>query len=318
MMKKRCCVVAGGAGFIGRHLCKTLIEQGNYVICVDNLVTGSELNIKEFYDNPNFLFICWDISSPIPQNVFNKYKIQEIYNFACIASPDKYKQYAIETLNTCFLGNTNLMNLAIDHDAKYLFASTSEVYGDPFEHPQRETYYGNVNTVGERSCYDEGKRVSETLIYEYRRKYGIDAKIIRIFNTYGTYMSIDDGRVITNFLKCVLEKKPVVIYGEGNQTRSFCYIDDLIKGILGMMGTEYGYMGPVNLGNPMCEFSINELVDVFQEVIGKPINVEYAKATMDDPKQRKPDIEVARQKFGFNPSVDIKTGIKNMVQHKTQ
>lgn len=312
-MKKTCCVVAGGAGFIGRHLCKTLLDQGQYVVCIDNLISGSELNIKEFYENPNFLLVRWDISNPIPEYVFANLKIIEIYNFACIASPDKYKKYAIETLNTCFLGNQNLIKLAIYNEAKYLFASTSEVYGDPYVHPQPETYYGNVNTVGERSCYDEGKRVAETLIYEYRRKYGLDAKIIRIFNTYGPYMSLDDGRVITNFLKCVRDKKPVVIYGDGEQTRSFCYIDDLVNGIMKMMATEHGYMGPVNLGNPDCEFSINELVDVFQDVIGKPIEVEYRNATMDDPKQRKPDLTVAQKKLGFEPKVDLKNGIQQMI-----
>lgn len=305
------CIVAGGAGFLGSHICKRLLEQNKHVICVDNLISGNMINIEPFLTNPKFKFIQQDIADLNLVNQFNEFKITEIYNFACIASPKLYKLYPLETLTTCFNGSLSLLNLAKKHNSKYIFASTSEVYGDPLIHPQTETYYGNVNTVGERSCYDEGKRVAETLVYTMRNQYNINAKIIRIFNTYGPNMSIDDGRVITNFIQRIMESKPVQIYGNGNQTRSFCYVDDLIDGIFGVM--ESDEMGPINLGNPDCEFTLNELVKEFEEITGAPIDVEYLPATENDPQQRKPNIELARNRIGFSPKIGLKEGLKKTI-----
>jgi UDP-glucuronate decarboxylase len=305
------CIVAGGAGFLGSHICKRLLEQNKHVICVDNLISGNITNIEPFLTNPKFKFIQQDIADLNLVNQFNEFKITEIYNFACIASPKLYKLYPLETLTTCFNGSLCLLNLAKKHNSKYIFASTSEVYGDPLIHPQTETYYGNVNTVGERSCYDEGKRVAETLVYTMRNQYNINAKIIRIFNTYGPNMSIDDGRVITNFIQRIMESKPVQIYGNGNQTRSFCYVDDLIDGIFGVM--ESDEMGPINLGNPDCEFTLNELVKEFEEITGAPIDVEYLPATENDPQQRKPNIELARNRIGFSPKIGLKEGLKKTI-----
>lgn len=309
MENNSACIVAGGAGFLGSHICKRLLEQNKYVICLDNLITGNMQNIQSFLTNPKFKFIQQDIANLTYE--FNKLNITEIYNFACIASPKLYKLYPLETLTTCFNGSLNLLNLARKHNSKYIFASTSEVYGDPLIHPQTETYYGNVNTVGERSCYDEGKRVAETLVYTMRNQYNINAKIIRIFNTYGPNMSIHDGRVITNFIQRIMESKPVQIYGNGNQTRSFCYVDDLIDGIFGVM--ESDEMGPINLGNPDCEFTLNELVREFEKIIGSSIEVEYLPATENDPQQRKPDIELARNKIGFSPKVGLNEGLKKTI-----
>jgi UDP-glucuronate decarboxylase len=309
MEDNNACIVAGGAGFIGTHLCKRLLEQNKYVICIDNLISGNMNNIECFLTNPKFKFIHHDISD-LPDE-FNNFKITEIYNFACIASPKLYKSHPIKTLVTCFNGNLNLLNLARKYKSKYIFASTSEVYGDPLIHPQPETYYGNVNTVGERSCYDEGKRVAETLVYTIRNKYNLDAKIIRIFNTYGPNMSLHDGRIITNFIQRIMEAKPVQIYGNGNQTRSFCYIDDLIDGIFAVM--ESDELGPINLGNPDCEFTLIELVREFEKIIGTPIDVEYLPATENDPQQRKPDIELARSKIGFSPKIGISEGIRKTI-----
>lgn len=304
-------IVAGGAGFLGSHICQRLLEQNKYVICVDNLISGNTQNIESFLTNPNFQFIQQDIANFKFVDHFNECKITEIYNFACIASPKLYKLYPLETLTTSFNGSLNLLKLARKHNSKYIFASTSEVYGDPLIHPQTETYYGNVNTVGERSCYDEGKRVAETLVYTMRNQYHINAKIIRIFNTYGPNMSIDDGRVITNFIQRIMDAKPVQIYGNGNQTRSFCYVDDLIDGIFGVM--ESDEMGPINLGNPDCEFTLNELVREFEKITGSSIDVEYLPATENDPQQRKPDIELARNKIGFSPKVGLNEGLKKTI-----
>ncbi len=319
-------VVTGGAGFLGRHVCKRLLNQGRiFVICLDNLITGKLTNIEEFIHNPiyssYFHFVQHDITVPIKlerilPGLFHH--VDEIYHLACIASPDKYKEYAIETLMTSFQGTKNVLDLAkqfttSEHQCKVLFTSTSEVYGDPLVHPQPETYYGNVNTVGERSCYDEGKRVAETLIYEYRRKYNMDIKIVRLFNTYGPYMDIDDGRVITNFIKQIMTNKPVQIYGDGTQTRSFCYVDDLIYGLFSMMASSE--CGPINLGNPYCEFTLNELVHVFEKVICQRINVQYLPGTENDPKQRKPDITKAYETLGFSPMIDLEDGLNRLVIH---
>jgi UDP-glucuronate decarboxylase len=305
-------LVTGGAGFLGRNLCKKLLEnKRNKIICMDNLITGDENNISEFKNNPNFTFVQYDVT-----NTINFPKINEIYHLACIASPDKYKLYSIETLKTCFIGTLNILELAKQHNAKVLFTSTSEIYGDPNVHPQPEEYYGNVNTMGERSCYDEGKRICETLIYEYRRKFRLDIKIVRLFNTYGPYMDINDGRVITNFIKQILIGQKLRIYGDGSQTRSFCYVDDLIIGIVAMMNSqEYG---PFNLGNPYCEFTLNELVCIFEKIIDRKLEVEYLKSTENDPKQRKPIISKAQLKLGFEPYTTIEEGIQKTIDYFIQ
>lgn len=312
---KKVSIVAGGAGFLGSHICRRLLSQNKHVICLDNLISSTSIHLDQLRDSPLFEFIHLDIGKYTGDvdHYFETLQIEEIYNFACIASPKLYKQYPLETLNTCFNGNLYLLHLAKTHHAKYMFASTSEIYGDPHIHPQPETYYGNVNTVGERSCYDEGKRVGETLVYTMRNTYNLDAKIIRIFNTYGPHMSIDDGRVITNFIQKIMRGEPVQIYGNGSQTRSFCYVDDLIDGIFSMM--ESREQGPINLGNPDCEFTLLELVRNFEEITGKPISIEYLPETENDPQQRKPDIQLAREKLGFSPKIDLKRGLQRTMAY---
>lgn len=323
--EKKHILVTGGAGFIGHHLCEKLLQdENNNVFCLDNLITGSINNIQKFIENPifssRFLFInknVIDLNTDIDNDIFkNLPHLDEIYHLACIASPDKYMIYSIETLETCFLGTKQVLELAKKYGSKVLFSSTSEVYGDPNVHPQPETYYGNVNTVGCRSCYDEGKRVAETLIYEYRLKHGVNAKIIRIFNTYGPYMDLNDGRVITNFIKQIMKGEPLMIYGSGLQTRSFCYVDDLIKGIVKMM--ESDELGPINLGNPHCEFTLLELIKKFEIILNKKLDYKLLPATENDPKQRKPVINLAREKLGFEPSVDLLTGLKNTWDYFSQ
>ena len=303
-------LITGGAGFLGRHLCKKLLMNSfNKIICLDNLITGTYSNIEEFVDHPNFQFIQFDIQNKLlflPQ-------IDEIYHLACIASPDKYKQYSIETLSTCFEGTKNVLELAKKYQAKVLFTSTSEIYGDPLVHPQVEEYFGNVNTVGERSCYDEGKRVAETLMYEYRKKFDLDCKIVRLFNTYGPYMSLNDGRIITNFINQVIQKKELVIYGDGNQTRSFCYVDDMMDGLVKMMASNES--GPINLGNPFCEVSINELVEIFEELLKYKLTVKYIDSTENDPKMRRPNIEKAIKYLNFEPRIDIREGILETIDY---
>ena len=307
--KSNIILITGGAGFIGRHLCKKLLEnEENEIICVDNLITGNLQNIKEFENNQKFTFINHDITEPIEFS-----NINEIYHLACIASPDKYKIYSLETLNTCFIGTKNILNLAKQHNAKLLFTSTSEIYGDPIVHPQPEEYFGNVNTMGERSCYDEGKRIGETLIYEYRNKFNLDLKVVRLFNTYGPYMDINDGRVITNFIKQIINKDILYIYGNGNQTRSFCYIDDMIFGLISMMKSEQ--LGPINLGNPHCEFTLNELVKVFEKIINYKLDVKYIEPTQNDPKQRKPNITKANLLLDFFPTINCEDGIKKTIEY---
>lgn len=302
-------LIAGGAGFIGRHLCKKLLNDNNKIICIDNLVTGNLDNIIEFIENDNFIFINHDIRNDIILD--NIYNIDEIYNLACIASPDKYKIYSIETLQTCFIGTEKLLNLAVKYNSKFLFASTSEIYGDPLIHPQPESYYGNVNTVGERSCYDEGKRVGETLVYEYRKRFNIDTKIIRIFNTYGPYMNINDGRVITNFINQIKNSEKIKIYGDGTQTRSFCYVDDLVNGIINMMNSLEN--GPINLGNPNCEFTLNDLVKIYEKIFDKKLEIDYLDSTENDPKQRKPNIDKAIDKLNFKPIINIEEGLRKTI-----
>ena len=307
-------LITGGAGFIGSNLCKFLLKDPeNIVYCIDNLITGNKENLADIIDNKNFYFAKFDISSSNAISQLDYTKIDEIYHLACIASPPKYKKYSIETLTTSFQGTKNMLELAKKCQAKLLFTSTSEVYGDPLVHPQPEEYFGNVNTVGERSCYDEGKRVAESLIYEYRRLYNVDAKIVRIFNTYGPFMDIDDGRVITNFIKQIQKNEPVVIYGDGSQTRSFCYIDDMIDGLYKLMNSSQ--LGPINIGNPYCEFTLNKLINVFENILERKIEVTYIDATENDPKQRKPIIEKAKNLLGWDPKVTLEDGLKNTISY---
>ncbi len=302
-------LITGGCGFIGSHLCKRLIEDNNKIICIDNLITGSIDNISELIKKDNFIFIEKNITEKIHINE----KIDEIYHLACIASPDKYKKYSIETLETCFIGTKNMLELAKEKNAKILISSTSEVYGNPLVHPQPEEYYGNVNTIGERSCYDEGKRVAETLMYEYNKKFDVKIKIVRIFNTYGPNMDINDGRIITNFIKQFLDNRPFEIYGKGLQTRSFCYIDDMIDGLTRMMNSEE--KGPINIGNPYCEFTLIDLVKVFESIVKKSIDINYLSETENDPQQRKPNIEKAQKLLGFEPNINLEEGLKKTIDY---
>lgn len=308
-------LITGCAGFIGTNLIIRLLENpNNQIIGIDNLLTSSEPhNISD----ERFRFLKWDVVKDISLlNILPK--IDEIYHLASIASPPKYRKYPIETLNVNVVGTRNILDLAVKHDAKFLLTSTSEIYGDPLEHPQKESYFGNVNTVGERSCYDESKRCAETYVYEYRRKALSDGargdfKICRIFNTYGPHMDIDDGRVITNIIKQTIHGRPVSICGDGTQTRSFCYIDDLLDGILSFV--ESREVGPINLGNPNTEFSINELVQMFERIVGHELPVVYSAKMENDPNVRRPDISVASQLLGFSPKVDLEEGLRRTYAH---
>ena len=312
-------IVTGGAGFLGKHLCSRLLfelrEEGN-LFCLDNLVTGKISNMKYFLDKENFHFIEYDIIEDleilVEEGKLPK-QIDEIYHLACIASPPIYKKYAIETLNTNFIGTMNVLNLALKTGSKVLFTSSSEVYGDSLVHPQPETSYGNVNPMGERGCYGEGKRIGETLMYEYRKKHGIDTKVVRIFNTYGPYMDLNDGRVIPNFIKNIIENKPLIIYGNGNQTRSFCYCTDIINGIRAMMRSNES--GPINLGNPDCEVTLNDLVKIYESHLDIKLQIENIEGNMNDPKQRKPNINVAKEKLIWDPWVSLKWGLLETLNH---
>jgi len=302
-------LVTGGAGFLGSHLCDSLVKD-NKVICVDNLFTGNKDNIKHLEDNPNFKFIQHDIIEPL---FLDNEKIDQIYNLACPASPVHYQFNAIRTIKANILGTINILGLAKKHKARVLQASTSEVYGDPLEHPQKETYWGNVNCNGIRSCYDEGKRCAETLFFDYHRQNNVDIKIIRIFNTYGPRMARNDGRVISNFITQALENKDITVYGKGNHTRSFCYISDLIEGIVKMMNTE-NFIGPVNLGNPK-EFTILELAELTLKLIDTKSKIIFKELPKDDPQQRKPDITLAKEKLNWEPRVQLEEGLKKTVEY---
>ena len=305
--KYKIILITGGAGFLGRNLCKKLLENSdNKIICLDNFITGKESNIEEFKSNSNFKLLKFDII----KKIFLPH-VDEIYHLASLASPEKYKKYPIETIMVNFMGTKNVLDLAKVHNAKVLLTSTSEVYGDPLVHPQPEEYYGNVNTIGERSCYDESKRLAETIMYEYRKQFGLDTKIVRIFNTYGPYMDEKDGRVITNFLDRIKEGKEVEIYGTGEQTRSFCYVDDMISGLIKMMNSEE--KGPINLGNPDCEFTLNELVKILEKITGKEIKMNYLPGTENDPKCRKPIITNAIEKLDWYPKISLEEGLRRMI-----
>ena len=301
-------LITGGAGFIGSHLCKKLLEQGNDILCLDNYFTGSKDNIKDLMGNPHFECVRHDIINPYLAEV------DEIYNLACPASPIHYQYNPIKTLQTSVIGVSNMLNLAKYRNCKILHASTSEVYGDPVTHPQNESYWGNVNPIGIRSCYDEGKRCAETLMMDYHRQENIKIKIVRIFNTYGPNMSVNDGRVVSNFIVQALKNEDITIYGDGNQTRSFQYIDDLIDGLIKMMATDDSFTGPVNIGNPR-EFTIKQLAEMIIELTGSKSKLVYRPLPGDDPRQRKPDISLARKILDWSPKVDAEDGLKNTIDY---
>lgn len=310
-------LVTGGAGFIGSNLCKYLLYKCNHiVICMDNFETGKIDNIAELKKHPNFLLKTGDVCK---KQFFPH--IDYIWHLACPASPPKYQLDGYKTLQTCLLGTMNMLELWNIHKkngCKLLFTSTSEVYGDALEHPQKENYWGNVNPIGPRSCYDEGKRCAETLIYEYRNKYSVyknNLKIVRIFNTFGPNMDINDGRIITNCIKSIINKKPITIYGDGNQTRSFCYIDDMINGLTLMMNSDE--IGPINLGNPNHEISINKIIKVFEKILNRNIDVIYEELPIDDPKQRKPDISLAINRLNWKPTFELEDSLLLTYNHFT-
>lgn len=306
-MRKRI-LVTGGAGFLGSHLCDRLIEQGNDVICVDNLFTGRKDNIRHLMDNPYFEFIRHDITEPL------YVETDEIYNLACPASPIHYQYNPIKTAKTSVLGALNCLGLAKRCRAKILQSSTSEVYGDPEIHPQPESYRGCVNPIGIRSCYDEGKRMAETLFFDYYRQHKVNIKVVRIFNTYGTRMSVNDGRVISNFIVQALKNEDITVYGSGMQTRSFCYVDDLIDGMIRMMESRDGFTGPVNLGNPE-EYTMMQLAETIVEMTNSHSKIVYMPLPQDDPIQRKPDISLAEKELVWKPSVDLESGLKSTIMY---
>ena len=301
-------LITGGAGFIGSHLCKRLIDDGNEVLCLDNYFTGNKKNILSLMKNPYFEFIRHDVMMPYYTEV------DEVYNLACPASPIHYQYDPIRTMNTSVLGAINMLGLANRVKAKILQASTSEVYGDPKIHPQPENYWGNVNPIGLRSCYDEGKRCAETMFVDYYRQHQVKIKIIRIFNTYGPNMHPQDGRVVSNFIVQALQHKDITIYGEGLQTRSFQYVDDLIDGMVKMMNTEDSFTGPINLGNPN-EFPILQLAQTILHLTGSKSKIVYSPLPSDDPTQRKPDITLARKKLNWEPTIQLEDGLKETIAY---
>ncbi len=300
-------LVTGGAGFLGSHLCERLLAAGDEVICLDNFFTGRKKNVRHLLNNPNFDLIRHDITIPI------LLEVDKIYHLACPASPIHYQYNAIKTIKTNVLGTINMLGIAKRAKARILFASTSEVYGDPAMHPQKEDYWGNVNTIGIRSCYDEGKRVAETLMMDYHRQNKVDIKIIRIFNTYGPRMLPDDGRVVSNFIIQALKGEDITVYGKGSQTRSFCYVDDLVEGMVRMMDSE-NFTGPVNLGNPE-EYTILEFAQKIIAMTGSKSKIAYKPLPSDDPRQRQPDITLAGQKLGWKPAVSVTDGLTRTIEY---
>ncbi|MFH1591932.1 MAG: UDP-glucuronic acid decarboxylase family protein [Candidatus Woesearchaeota archaeon] len=299
-------LVTGGAGFIGSHLCGALLNKGHKVICLDNLYTGSKDNIKHLMDNPDFEFLEKDVTEPID------IEVDQIYNLACPASPVHYQKNPIKTFETSVLGIRNMLELCRKNGCVLLQASTSEIYGDPLEHPQTEKYWGNVNSIGIRACYDEGKRAAETLIMDYKRMYGLNVKIARIFNTYGPKMEIGDGRVVSNFVVQALQGKDITVFGDGNQTRSFCYISDMVEGLIKMM--ESNETGPTNLGNPN-EFTITDFANKVVNLIGSGSKIIFEKLPEDDPKKRNPNITLAKEKLGWGPVVQLDEGLSKTINY---
>nr|VFK19233.1 MAG: UDP-glucuronate decarboxylase [Candidatus Kentron sp. LPFa] len=302
------CLVAGGAGFLGSHLCERLLREGCHVLCVDNFFTGSEDNILRFLDNPRFESMRRDVVLPL------QVEVDEIYNLACPASPVHYQHDPIQTIETSVFGAINMLRLAKRLDARIFQASTSEIYGNPQVHPQHESYWGHVNPIGVRSCYDEGKRCAETLFFDYHRRHGLDIKVARIFNTYGPWMHPNDGRVVSNFIVQALGGNPITIYGDGSQTRSFCYVDDMIDGIIRLMDAKDALMGPVNLGNPR-EFTISQLAEKILAFTGSDSPLIYKPLPTDDPERRQPDITLAKEKLGWAPKVPLEEGLKKTIAY---
>jgi UDP-glucuronate decarboxylase len=301
-------LVTGGAGFLGSHLTDRLLEQGHEVVCADNLFTGSKRNIEHLHGHPRFEFVRHDVTFPL------YIEVDEIYNLACPASPIHYQHDPVQTTKTSVHGAINMLGLAKRLRCRIFQASTSEVYGDPSVHPQTEAYWGNVNPIGVRSCYDEGKRCAETLFFDYFRQHQLDIKVARIFNTYGPRMHPNDGRVVSNFIVQALKGEPITIYGEGQQTRSFCYVDDLVEGFLRLMATEEGFPGPVNLGNPN-EFTIRQLAERVIVLTNSSSKLEFKPLPADDPTQRQPNIELARSKLGWEPQVQLDQGLGKTIEY---
>lgn len=301
-------LVTGGAGFLGSHLCERLLEKGHYVICLDNYFTGQRRNIFHLMENPYFELIRHDLVNPI------FLEVDQIFNLACPASPVHYQYNPVKTVKTSVMGAIHMLGLAKRVRAKILQASTSEVYGDPTVHPQKEGYWGNVNSIGLRACYDEGKRCAETLFFDYYRQNGVNIRVVRIFNTYGPRMHPNDGRVISNFIMQALQDRPVTIFGEGKQTRSFCYVDDMIEGIIRMMNGPDDFVGPVNLGNPVE----SEIIDLARHIIrltGSRSEIQFLPEPVDDPKRRRPDISLAREKLDWEPRADLEEGLKRTIHY---
>ncbi|MFV0423519.1 UDP-glucuronic acid decarboxylase family protein [Oleidesulfovibrio sp.] len=301
-------LITGGAGFIGSHLCRVLLDRGAEVLCVDNYFTGSRDHVRDLLDNPRFELLRHDITFPL------YIEVDEIYNLACPASPIHYQFDPVQTTKTCVHGSINMLGLAKRVKARILQASTSEVYGDPEVHPQQEEYWGRVNPIGPRSCYDEGKRCAETLFMDYRRQHGVEIKIARIFNTYGPNMHPNDGRVVSNFILQALQNKPITIYGDGSQTRSFCYVNDLVDGLLRLMHSPADFCGPVNLGNP-AERTVLELAQKIVELTGSKSEIIFKPLPTDDPKRRRPDIDLARRELGWEPVTGIDSGLKRTIEY---
>lgn len=306
-MKNRI-LVTGGAGFLGSHLCERLLAEGNEVVCADNYFTGSKENVAHLLSNPYFELIRHDVTFPL------YIEVDQIYNLACPASPVHYQHDPVQTTKTSVHGAINMLGLAKRVKAKIFQASTSEVYGDPEVHPQPEGYWGRVNPIGIRSCYDEGKRCAETLFFDYHRQHNLDVKVARIFNTYGPRMHPNDGRVVSNFIVQALKGQDITIFGDGSQTRSFCYVDDLIEGFIRLMNTEPGFTGPVNLGNP-GEFTMLELAEKVIELTGSRSKLTFMPLPQDDPKQRQPNIELAKAKLGWEPNVNLENGLIKTIEY---
>jgi UDP-glucuronate decarboxylase len=301
-------MVTGGAGFLGSHLCERLLNEGHDVLCVDNFFTGAKRNVSHLLNHPNFELMRHDVTFPL------YVEVDEIYNLACPASPIHYQFDPVQTTKTSVIGAINMLGLAKRVKAKFLQASTSEIYGDPSVHPQPEAYWGNVNTIGPRSCYDEGKRCAETLVFDYIRQHNVQAKVVRIFNTYGPRMHPNDGRVVSNFIVQALRGDDITIYGDGSQTRSFCYVDDLIEVIVRMMNSAPGFAGPVNIGNP-GEFTMIELAQLVIELTNSSSKLVHLPLPADDPKQRRPDISLAKKELGWGPTIPLRDGLAKTIAY---
>jgi UDP-glucuronate decarboxylase len=301
-------MITGGAGFIGSHLTKRLLEEGNDVLVVDNFYSGSRANLSDLMRNPQLELLRHDVTFPL------YVEVDEIYHLACPASPVFYQRDPVQTTKTSVMGSINMLGLAKRTKARILLSSTSEVYGDPTVHPQPESYWGNVNPIGIRSCYDEGKRCAETLFFDYRRQHDMPVKVARIFNTYGPGMRPDDGRVVSNFIVSALRNEPLTVFGDGSQTRSFCFVDDLVDGLVRLMSTTHDVTGPINIGNPN-EFTMMELAELVNEIVGSSAGIEYRPLPSDDPTQRQPDISLARATLGWQPTIELREGLDATVAY---